>query len=420
MNKQQWIAILVLAAATTAQAKYDPNHFDPDNAAHWYRKAFELYEEPNDIGLSEYIRFKTGLSPEIEQYLKSQKSVIELLNKAADIEHCDWQFDPWAEDRYVPTYFFKAKRCPDLLLSNARYRGNKREASTLIKQIENYLIFTQRLDFGESMSYLHIIFRRATIYQFLQDYLNCYPDCPVEHLHAVRQLLQREQTRKYCSNIDLIDHKIKVAKVVLNEPTKHFPINNRVWELLLNPEQNTVGQAFYQKNYQCYEDYVEKAKQAVSLPYPQAVEKIRQIEKVYRDKWDIYIKRFQDFSNDYKATQEDCDYTQQFDFVFTVWMESIYYTKLSRNPLFLDYQTRAETQLNALLAGLDLLIAYRQTKVVPNSMPPEAPKDLFSEKAFLIIITDKGFKLKCQGKSERPFGNKIEYDEYEFVLPEEK
>ena len=40
------LALLTITAAATAQ--YDPNHFDPDNAAHWYRKAFALYEEPND------------------------------------------------------------------------------------------------------------------------------------------------------------------------------------------------------------------------------------------------------------------------------------------------------------------------------------------------------------------------------------
>src|SRR5210317_2210807 len=41
--------LLIVCPPVCTFAQYDPNNFDPDNATHWYQRAFVLYEEPNDI-----------------------------------------------------------------------------------------------------------------------------------------------------------------------------------------------------------------------------------------------------------------------------------------------------------------------------------------------------------------------------------
>lgn len=121
MNKQHWIIILILTAAAAAQAKYDPNHFDPDNAAHWYRKAFEFLEPfdfdatgkyfaskqriippdsdtkkigrqlENNRQLREYIYGEIELNDNIESQVK--KEVVDLFLKASKCKFCDWGYD---------------------------------------------------------------------------------------------------------------------------------------------------------------------------------------------------------------------------------------------------------------------------------------------------------------------------------------
>ena len=98
---QKAITILtIVLLSTCALAAYDPNNFDPDNAAHWYRKAFALYEGPNDIDLSDFINGDIELTPKIERFLKKQQPVIDLLQKAAAINYCDWEFDPYERGHY--------------------------------------------------------------------------------------------------------------------------------------------------------------------------------------------------------------------------------------------------------------------------------------------------------------------------------
>ena len=60
--KLQFLVIVgIMLSSSFVLGAYDPNDFDEGNAAHWYRKAFALYEEPEGIDPSEYvIRFRTS------------------------------------------------------------------------------------------------------------------------------------------------------------------------------------------------------------------------------------------------------------------------------------------------------------------------------------------------------------------------
>jgi len=88
--RQFVIIVTITLISNCAIGAYDPNNFDPGNAAHWYRKAFALYEEPEGLDLKAYTLDEAELTPKLEQYLKKQKQIVDLVIKAAQIEHCDW------------------------------------------------------------------------------------------------------------------------------------------------------------------------------------------------------------------------------------------------------------------------------------------------------------------------------------------
>jgi hypothetical protein len=64
----------------------------------------------------------------------------------------------------------------------------------------------------------------------------------------------------------------------------------------------------------------------------------------------------------------------------------------------ISLDTRSKTQLNAVLAGIDIYLIRAKTGKLPDELPAGLPKDMFSGKDFFYEKTDAGFILKCQGK----------------------
>jgi hypothetical protein len=134
-----------------------------------------------------------------------------------------------------------------------------------------------------------------------------------------------------------------------------------------------------------------------------------QFKQHFSDYFDIFEERAKLFSKSRRLLKdvkikliEDCD------FLFTA-------ISAEENPRMLSVDTKIRTDLNALEVGIDTLIQYQTTKQVPEKLHPSLPKDLFSNKPFLIVKTDDGFKLKCQGEDL----SRNEIYEYEFKLPKE-
>ncbi len=181
-----------------------------------------------------------------------------------------------------------------------------------------------------------------------------------------------------------------------------------------------------------------KRQSYLDLPYPQAVQKCSELGDELRNQFkqyfieyiDVLDKKFDISGRQIPAFEDvDIEYIENCDFLFT----SIYG---SYSTTVFSIDTKIRTKLNALEAGIRLLIQYPKTKKIPKTIPFNSPKDLFSNKPFLIIKTEDGFKLKCQGedlsrsqikkKTEKldikppdniSFDNEIH--EYEFKLPKD-
>jgi hypothetical protein len=73
---------------------------------------------------------------------------------------------------------------------------------------------------------------------------------------------------------------------------------------------------------------------------------------------------------------------------------------------------RAKTQFNAVKTALNLYIIRVRAGQLPDELPEDMPKDLFSGKDFIYEKTADGFILRCRGKEL----GKDEVHEYAFKI----
>jgi hypothetical protein len=78
----------------------------------------------------------------------------------------------------------------------------------------------------------------------------------------------------------------------------------------------------------------------------------------------------------------------------------------------LSLDVRIRTHFNAVITALDLYVARAKTGRLPDALPQNALKDLFSGKDFEYEKTAHGFVLRCRGKDL----DKDEIYQYEFKV----
>jgi hypothetical protein len=83
------------------------------------------------------------------------------------------------------------------------------------------------------------------------------------------------------------------------------------------------------------------------------------------------------------------------------------------NKIF-SQKTYVETQVNAIKAGIEILLDHTRTGRFADTLPVGLPKDAFSGKDFEYEKTKDGFILRCPGRDL----DKDELYQYEFKLSE--
>ncbi len=405
--------LMVLFLPLYAWAQYDPNHFDPDNAAHWYRKAFELYEEPNGFDLDEYIHYEKELMPEVERYLVSQKAVIDLITKATQIEHCNWEFDPLANGVYTPNpYLTDVKNIAILLIANSHHKEMKEQCRNIQNQFEPVLQLSSHVDSEVLINHLVSLAIRSMAYEAIREYLNRHSNLQLVDLYRAKSFINNESKHQKLSYKDTLMGDIQTTTKILTN-YKAYIYTDQFWTEQLGIPVKKLSGDFYKRNLEFYRDYKLKIQSYLDLPYPQATQKIDELGKSLHEKSrnyfakhiDILEKEANSLTGRKLLTEIDVKHIEKCDFFYTV-------IATTGSSTMLSIETRVQTKLNALQSGIELLIQYRTTKKIPERLPFNSPKDLFSDKPFLIIKTKNGFKLKCQ--RENLNDNKIH--EYEFAL----
>jgi hypothetical protein len=118
--------LALLVSATSALA------YPPDNAAVLYYKAFMLYESPEQtIDLWDYWKGNIESNEKIEEFMKKNRRIIDMVLDATRIDHCDWGLDYSQGTEVLLPPHHKARDIFALLAAEARMqadRGDYRQA----------------------------------------------------------------------------------------------------------------------------------------------------------------------------------------------------------------------------------------------------------------------------------------------------
>jgi hypothetical protein len=61
---------------------------------------------------------------------------------------------------------------------------------------------------------------------------------------------------------------------------------------------------------------------------------------------------------------------------------------------------RSQNSLNALKTAVEIYLVQAKTGKLPDKLPANAINDLYTDKAMVYEITDKGFSLRCQSPED--------------------
>jgi hypothetical protein len=393
----------ILTLSGWAGAQTSPRLSDPANAAYWYQKAFDLYGDPNDIDLKAYARGKTPLTPEIEQVILKQKPVLDCLAKAARSDYCDWDFDPFDNLELPAPYLMSAMKVENLLLAEIRIAQQCNPQEFPFHTIESTLWLSSYKDSKDSLNHMMSLALRSAVYPLIIDAINKSPYLTQNDFLALKTLLANT-SKGYCSFIQTLSYKINAAGIILKSPEKFFGQSSpslSYYGFLANRSDE-----FYKRNYTYHKKYIMSIQKSLDLPYPEAYQELKRIEDTVSEKLKEFRTRLPILPKGQQLTEDEKSYIDTCDFLYTALFRST-----GSNSFNLEMSIN--TQQNALIAALDLLVEYQKSNTLPDATPADNPKDLFSDKPFLLIKTDGGFILKCQGQDL----SRNKTHEYSFKLP---
>ena len=419
MDIRRTLIIIALAAVMLtagAYAAYDPNHFDPDNAAHWYRKAFALYEEPNDIDLLDFAKGKIELTPGIKQFLEKQQPVIDLVMKATHIEKCDWQFDRLASGVYsVSPYLGDFRQITFLFAANIRYKQITSQDEDIKSLFSPLLQISRHADSPDFIDHFTTLTIRSIAYDSMYHYLEHCSDFQLIDLYRIKDLIHKESNYRTLTCKDVLTENIQHAKIVLMDSKKYI-YDDPYWTETWGLPTKQLSEDFYKRNFVQYKEYMLNRQNCLDLPYLQAIKKIEIITEDFRENIRKQLPELKDITNNLEYGHKQffiriaSERIEQCDLIYTLISTGDFISIVS-------YETRIQTKLNALEAGIQLLIRYRSLHNLPEKLSFNSPKDLFTDKPFELVTTENGFKLVSKGSDYT--GDKKELYEYEFVLPED-
>jgi len=382
------IGVVLLVSAGQALA------YPPDNAAVFYYKAFLLHKEPSDA-VDKMLKGQSdgnnGLNEQIRKYVEDNRKVINLIVTAAEIKNCDWGYDYSEGINLLMPELAKCRKLAFLLTADAKVLAEKGDYKTALERC--ITIHKMGIHTGGDI----------IIQQLVGSAIGGLADrCIAEILPQASddsETLQRLRTQ--LADISSKYHSILVAMgneaALLNNETVTLNSSNK--ELILDAvrssgsskdNQDKAGKVirqhddneFYARSTEYYKSVIPRIQIAYGLPFPQAKQAMgdlcKEVENTAREKPEAVIAEVM---------------LPMFD-----------------QSLMKD--TRNKTQLNAVIAGIDIYIIRAKSGKMPDEIPAGLPKDMFSGKDFLYEKTGAGFTLTGQGKDL----DKDVVQKYEFKL----
>jgi len=383
------VTLLLLIIFVTNAAVYA---YPPDNAAMLYYKAFMLLQESDYVPpevMADFMDGKIKSNEQIRGYLKDSQPAIKILEKASKIERCRWALDHSKGFDLPMPEFGKARRSAFLLVTDAQ----KLTEDGNIKEAFNRCLTAHRMANHMSSDDLLIsnlvgIAIHAKSNKTIKNILSRTSNS-AEMLNWLKSgIVVVSQKQPSLKTILKTESEIAVRemrKEKLDEILKVEP-DNEIWKKLPGYAREKIKQGdepFLKKGRAYYKNFIATVQEILNIPYP---ESYRQLEELTR-------KSIKDASTNPGAL---------FAVIFAPTL-----------PKLLNMEIRYKTSANALICALDIYAHKAETGELPDEIPADSPRDLFSGEDFEYEKTEDGFVLRCRGRDLL----QDEIRQYEFKVP---
>ncbi len=336
--------------------------------------------------LTDFHSGKIVANEAIEQYIEKNRQVLEFLIAAADTPNCDWGFDYSKGFELTMPNLAQLRRATYLIGAEAKLLAEKGDYKMALerclsmhkmalhaadKTLVSYLVaiaISARAN-GAIQSILketpedsEILYRLKEQFIQIEDKFPLLKDCIVFEGQVCATAMQKEKVQAIMEiSSDRVTSNPKMAERILSADDDFFKRNRDYWFKSIDTYKTTLESG---------------------LPYPQTCMKLGELgQKIIQE------------------AEENPDATL---------------TSISLPPLgkIYDIAVRRKTHSNAIKAAIEIYIIKAKTGKLPDALPADLPRDLFSGKDFKYEKTRDGFVLHCQGKD---LGKNKIY-EYEFKV----
>jgi hypothetical protein len=374
------LAVLVLFASAPSAFAYPP-----DNAAVLYYRASLSYDA-NDAMLdkvSDLVRGKTGIDDEIREYVEKNRNAIKYFVDAGKAANCDWGMD-YSEGMalQMPSYA-PLRDLAKIVLADAKITAEAGDYSLALDRC--LAVNKAAVHFssdGILISHLVGISANALANGVLTDIL------PGISRDVKTLSWLKGQMLSVSSAVPSLKAAIYRDLQICGQDIRKERVDN-ILEMCGDdvPEQKAEiirngDEAFFEASRTNFLQYIAAMMSIIEQPYPQSHEGLLRLGE--------------------KPALESKENPHA---ILTRMLMPALHRCLS-----LDVRIR--THFNAVITALDLYVARAKTGRLPDALPQNALKDLFSGKDFEYEKTKDGFVLRCRGKDL----DKDEIYEYEFKV----
>lgn len=362
------VLALVMVSLLTPRVQALPP--DPDNAALLYYQAFlslaELDDEARTL-LAKVARGNIDPNDKVREYIQQCKGGIGFAEAAAEVPACHWGFRfSLGFDALMPQ-LAQARFLAFVLVADARVRAADGDYRGALERCLMMGTFARHIGDDTLVSYLVAIAVRALSYRCMEDVIGQTGD-DVKLL----EWLQRE----LATSSEWALSPIRPLKVETEIVADLMQMKNveKMARVLGEADEKTreriIAAANEEMLAQARKLYAERVTKALSilaepLPYEQAFIQLEQLTQV--------------------ADANDASSVGVAAFLPAI--SRIYSLK-----------TRVEADTSALKVAVAICLDKAKSGQFPRNLPPDAPKDPFSGRAFEYERTDEGFTLRCRAK----------------------
>ena len=346
-----------------------------DNAAVLYNQCFAMVQQPADVmweKLRELAKGKVEPTEKTAGFIRSHYDMVALVTRAARVQACDWALDYSKGAALDIPYLQRCRLAAWLTLADAQLLASKGQFKEAFERCVAVWKMSSHISKGPVICRLTGLSILHTAGECAADILPKLPrDLEILQWLSQRtdEMTQDEHLFESCLENDLA---LLSAYMTSDGAESSLQPGFVQWALakltkaVIEFALNHPGK-FFERNDAYWKNYVSSVRDALKLPYAEAFGSFRKLaEKVARDSHSI----------DGAMTG-----------VFAADLTDAFVAEI-----------RTRTFSNAVAAAVAVYLARTQTGKMPDSLPENLPKDLFSGQDFQYEQTDDGFVLHCRGK----------------------